>query len=197
MGERKILSKKKLKFNSIGPSAKISKYHHNGIQISFSSSRHYYHYSYKSAVCLLFFVCFIVFLKTTIFSFLSFFCSIFLNYYVDLFCHCPISSPFCYLLKITHLIGCSPLGVHSIGHWAHSWVRSIEVECTRSALVKCKCAWYAKKIFYYDKEARGTQRKNVNLCGGWCGGCDENFKYFYPSACGGVNQPIEKKFIKL
>ena len=126
--------------------------------------------------------------------FFRFFCSIFLNYYVDLFCHCPISSPFCYLLKITHLIGCSPLGVHSIGHWAHSWVRSIEVERTRSALVKCKCAWYAKKIFYYDKEARGTQRKNVNLCGGWCGGCDENFKYFYPSACGGVNQPkIEKK----
>lgn len=118
------------------------------------------------------------------------FCSIFLNYYVDLFCHCPISSPFCYLLKITHLTGCSPLGVHSIGHWAHSWVRSIEVERTRSALVKCKCGWCAKKIFYYDKEARGTQRKNVNLCGGWCGGCDENFKYFYPSACGGVNQPF-------
>ena len=122
------------------------------------------------------------------------FCSIFLNYYVDLFCHCPISSPFCYMLKITHLTGCGPLGVHSIGHWAHSWVRSIEVERTRSALVKCKYAWYAKKIFYYDKEARGTQRKNVNLCGGWCGGCDENFKYFYPSACGGVNQPnIEGK----
>ena len=51
-----------------------------------------------------------------------------------------------------------------------------------------------KTIFYYDKQARGTQRKNVNLCGGWCGGCDENFKYFYPSACGGVNQPnIEGK----
>ena len=29
------------------------------------------------------------------------------------------------------------------------------------------------------------------------GGCDEHFKYFYPSACGGVNQPIEKKIVKL
>lgn len=101
MGEKRnffLSNQKKLNFNSsIGPSAKISKYHHNGIQISFFFISPLLSL-YKSAVCLLFFVClFIVFLKSTIFSFFSFKDSFFSFFqFFDLLCSelfCPSFRP--------------------------------------------------------------------------------------------------------